>query len=65
VKKNGRISEGRLVLRLILKTGLLRGFSFLPIGLGLLRTGRLPFFSEKVHKPDEIGELIRAAEDEE
>ncbi len=60
VLKNGRSSEALLVAKLILKTSLLRAFSFAPLGLKLLKTRRLSFAVEKTEGAKEVRKLLQS-----
>ena len=47
-KTNGRIPEFWLAFKLMLKTGIGKSLSYLPIGMELLKTGRVALKAEKV-----------------
>ncbi len=61
VFKNGRNSEALLVLRLILKTSLLKALSYMPLGLKLLRSGRFSLKKERISRPSGVRKLLKAA----
>jgi quinone-modifying oxidoreductase subunit QmoC len=58
VRSRGRITESRLVLRLMLKTNLLRLFRMIPMGGGLLRTGRFSLRPETIRDRDQLSKLL-------
>jgi quinone-modifying oxidoreductase, subunit QmoC len=60
IRRSGRITESRLVLRVFLKTAIWRLFGFSKLGLKLLRTGRMRFAREKVQHQQEIIALLNA-----
>jgi len=60
VRGHGRITEGRLVFNLFLKTNLLKMLGMTRLGLGLLRTGRFSFFKESIKHRKELGALLDA-----
>jgi len=64
VRKNGRSTESWLVIKLALKTGLGRLFSMAPLGLKLLKTGRMSFKHEKVQNRDQIQKIFQVLEAE-
>ncbi|HHM24360.1 MAG TPA: 4Fe-4S dicluster domain-containing protein [Bacteroidetes bacterium] len=64
VRKNGRSTESWLVIKLALKTSLLRLFSMAPLGLKLMKTGRMPLKHEKVQNREQIKKIFQALEAE-
>ncbi len=62
VRKNGRATESHLVFLLALRVGLGRLFSLTPLGLKLLRTGRIRFRTEKVKDRQQIRTILQALE---
>lgn len=62
VKKNGRTTESRLVMTLAWKAGISRLFSMLPLGLKLMRTGRMRLFKERVHNKKQIKNIFQVVE---
>jgi heterodisulfide reductase subunit C len=65
VRARGRITEARLVLRLLLGTSLLRAVRMIPMGRDLLRTGRLSLRSERVRDRAQLVRLLDDARREE
>ena len=55
----GRITESRLVMRVLLKTAMGRLIGFSRLGWSLLRTGRLRLRHEKVSRRTEITRLLQ------
>ncbi len=64
VKKNGRITESRLVMTLAFKVGVAKLLSMAPLGLRLMRTRRMRVFPEKIKNRDEIKKIFEVLEAE-
>ena len=64
VREKGRSTESWLVLRLLMKTSLLKGFGMARLGFNLLRTGRLSFRAESIRGREDLKKLLDAAEAE-
>jgi heterodisulfide reductase subunit C len=64
VRERGRITEARLVLRLLLRTDPLRLGRMLPMGRDLLRTGRFSLRSERVRDPQRLAGLLGRMEED-
>ncbi|OGF57143.1 MAG: hypothetical protein A2Z21_09885 [Candidatus Fraserbacteria bacterium RBG_16_55_9] len=62
VRKWGRNSESRLVLRLYAKTNPLQLFRQIRLGFKLLRTGRFSLRVEAIEHPEELKKLLSAVE---
>lgn len=64
-KKNGRITESQLASKIMAKTGIKKSLSYMPIGLGLLKTGRMSLKTEKISKEGrrQLQELLRWEEE--
>ncbi|APF18668.1 4Fe-4S dicluster domain-containing protein [Caldithrix abyssi] len=62
VKKNGRITESRLVMTLALKIGLLHLLRMAPLGWSLMRAGRLSLKKEQVQNKEQIKTMLKAVE---
>lgn len=62
VKKNGRASEARLVMTLAWKTGIARLLSMMPLGLKLMRAGRMQFGKERVLNREQIRKIFDVLE---
>lgn len=60
VRRHGRISELKLVLRLFLKTSVLAALANWRLGLDLLRTGRFSLATERIERRDEIARMFDA-----
>ena len=58
VKKNGRITEMVLVMKLFLKTSWLAGMKNWRMGLDLMKTGRLSLASEKIKARGDIARML-------
>lgn len=65
VRAKGRITEARLVLRLLLKTSLLRALRMIPMGRDLLRTGRLSLQAEHIRDRAQLIRLLDEVQREE
>lgn len=63
VRRNGRITELLLVLKLFLKTNWRAALSNWRMGLDLLRTGRLSLATEKVQRRNDIGRMLEAVDE--
>jgi heterodisulfide reductase subunit C2 len=63
-KRNGRTTEFLLASKLMLKTGLGKIFSYLPIGFDLMKTGRMSLKTERVSEEGrkQLQEMLRAKE---
>jgi heterodisulfide reductase subunit C len=62
VRAKGRISEGRLVLKLLLKTRVRRLWSTMSLGLKLFRTGRMSLESQAIRGRTELRTVLSALE---
>ena len=58
VRKNGRITEMLLVMRLFLKTSWLAALGNWRLGIDLLRTGRFSLATEKIKQRRDIGRML-------
>jgi len=58
VRANGRITESWLILRVFLRTGVLRLLGMSRLGLKLFRAGRMSVWPEKVSRRHEITSLL-------
>jgi heterodisulfide reductase subunit C len=58
VRKNGRITEMVLVMKLFLKTSWLAALSNWRMGLDLMKTGRLSLVSEKIERRADIARML-------
>ncbi|OGF65190.1 MAG: heterodisulfide reductase [Candidatus Fischerbacteria bacterium RBG_13_37_8] len=64
VKKNGRVNEGLLTTKLMLKTEPFKMLKSASLGIKLMRAGRMNMFaSEKIRKPEEITKLLDKLEE--
>ena len=61
VRSRGRVSEGRLVMKLFLKTNILKMFGILPLGLKLLRTGRFSLKLDSIKGRKELKKVLEEA----
>jgi quinone-modifying oxidoreductase subunit QmoC len=64
VEHAGRNSEGRLIMRLFLKTNPLRMMKQTKLGWRLMRTGRFSMRKESVERTDELRSILKALETE-
>lgn len=64
VRREGRISEGRLALWLMLKTSVRRLLGMTRLAPHLLRTGRMAIHSEHVERRYQVTQLLDAVETE-
>ncbi len=62
VKKYGRVSESMLVVKLALKTSIFSLLKMAPLGLNLLRTGRMALGQEKIKNRKQIKKMFKALE---
>jgi quinone-modifying oxidoreductase, subunit QmoC len=66
VHKNGRITESRLVIQMLLKTGLRGankdGLGMWKLGLGLLRTKRFSLKAEGIKRKGELARMLEIAD---
>ncbi|HUN64774.1 MAG TPA: 4Fe-4S dicluster domain-containing protein [Bacteroidota bacterium] len=60
VHRNGRNSEGRLLLYLYLRTNILKIFQNTRLGLHLLRRGRMSVRQEKIHRKEDLRSILGA-----
>lgn len=64
VRKNGRITEMLLVIRLFLKTSWKAALGNWRMGLDLQKTGRLSFKRERIERREELAKMIDAVNDD-
>jgi len=64
VRKNGRITEMILVMKLFLKTSWIAALSNWRMGLDLQKTGRMSLKAEKIKHPEELARMIDAVSDD-
>lgn len=62
VRRNGRISELQLVIRLFLRTSWLAALGNWRLGLDLLRTGRFSLATERIRQRDDIAKMLDAVD---
>jgi len=62
VKKYGRISESMLVVKLALKSGITMLLGMAPLGLKLMRTGRMAYGQDKIKNRKQIKKMFNALE---
>ncbi len=62
VEKSGRNSEGRLLLRLFLKTNPFQLFKQMGLGLRLIRRGRFSLKRESIERRDELRTIFQVLE---
>jgi quinone-modifying oxidoreductase, subunit QmoC len=62
VRKNGRISEMILVMKLFLKTNPLAAMGNWRMGLDLMKSGRFSLASEKIKQREDISRMLDATE---
>ena len=58
---HGRISEAWLMVRVFLGTNLFKAFGMAPLGIGLLRTGRISPKQESIRQRKDLQTLLRVA----
>lgn len=63
VQRSGRINEIAVVLGLALRTNPLKLLSMAPIGLKLVRTGRISIRGEKVREPEALDRLLHSVQE--
>jgi len=62
VRKNGRITELLLVMKLFLKTNWLAALGNWRMGIDLLKTGRLSLTAEKIEKRADLARMLEAVD---
>jgi quinone-modifying oxidoreductase subunit QmoC len=62
VEKQGRNSEGRLMMGIAMKTNPFRLLRYAKVGLKLFRTGRASLHEESIQNKDELKALLRAVD---
>jgi heterodisulfide reductase subunit C len=62
VEKQGRNSEGRLMMNIAMKTNPFRLLRYAKVGLKLFRTGRASLHEESIQNKDELKALLRAVD---
>jgi heterodisulfide reductase subunit C len=62
VRKNGRITELVLVIRLFLKTSWLAALGNWRLGLDLMRTGRFSLATERIENRGDIAKMLDAVD---
>lgn len=61
VRAKGRTSESWLVIRLVMKTNVLKFLGMTRLGLNLMRTGRFSLKSESIRRPGDLQKMLDAA----
>ena len=64
VRKNGRITEAKLVVNVFMRTRIRRAISMAPLGKDLMRTGRFSLKTESVKNKSQIETLLKALEND-
>ncbi len=62
VRKNGRITELLLVMKLFMKTSWLAALGNWRMGIDLFRTGRLSLTTERIRKPEDLERMLAAVD---
>lgn len=62
VHDHGRISEGRLVTKLFLKTNLLGALGMSRLGLGLMKTGRFSLRQETINRRADLARMMETVD---
>ena len=63
VARNGRNSESRLVIELALRTNPFNLLKMAPVGLKLLKTGRMVFGQDRIQDPKQLRAILDAMEE--
>ena len=63
VARNGRNSESRLVIELALRTNPFNLLKMAPVGLKLLKTGRMVFGQDRIRDPKQLRAILDAMEE--
>jgi heterodisulfide reductase subunit C len=63
VRKNGRITELLLVMKLFLKTSLLAAMGNWRMGIDLMKTGRMSLKTEKIEKRGDLSRMLEAVDE--
>lgn len=64
VERNGRSSEGRLLMRVFMRTNPFSALKSAGLGLGLFRRGRISPRQEKIKHTDELRRMLQAIDKE-
>ncbi len=62
VRKNGRITELLLVMKLFLKTSWIAAMGNWRMGIDLLKTGRFSLATEKIERREDLSRMLRAVD---
>jgi len=62
IYKAGRLNEARLLTRYFIKTGFWKSFSFIPLGLKMLKKHRLSFRSAKIKNIEGFRNILNMAQ---
>lgn len=62
VRKNGRITELLLVMKLFLKTSWIAAMGNWRMGIDLLKTGRFSLAAEKIERREDLSRMLRAVD---
>jgi heterodisulfide reductase subunit C len=62
-KKNGRVSDIAVAVKLVLKTNPFKAFGMMGLGMNLMKTGRFHLFSPKIKATKELQTIIDALEE--
>jgi heterodisulfide reductase subunit C len=60
VDKSGRVTESRLMIKVCLRTAVVRLLGMTRIGWGLLRTGRMKFGREKIEGQADLVRILES-----
>jgi heterodisulfide reductase subunit C len=59
----GRLHEGTMIGRYYLKTGILKLFGYIPLGMKMLQTKRLALFPKRIKAHKSLSRIIRKAQE--
>jgi quinone-modifying oxidoreductase, subunit QmoC len=63
VNKKGRNHETSLMLKVLMATNPLKGLSLAPVGIGLIRHGRLPVFGKTIRDIEGLRKIVAKAKE--
>jgi heterodisulfide reductase subunit C len=63
VRQKGRVTETWLMMRVILRTAIMRAFGMRKMGMKLMRTGRMVLTSDHIHNRPELVKILDSVEE--
>jgi heterodisulfide reductase subunit C len=59
----GRLHEGTMIARYYMKTGIIKLFGYIPLGIKMLQTKRLAFIPKRIQAHKSLSRIIRKAQE--